>query len=751
MASYIGNLPVSGDNSFRILDSISSFTQTFDGSSSASVSTSGSTISLTGHRFITGQRILYSTTGTAIGGLTSGTYYYIIKQDQNTIQLATSLANANSSTYITFTSLGTGTTHTLVVAFDGINTKFKATYNNGTKAQITRAAQLQISINGVIQRPFDISSPPDGFGIEADSNIIFSVPPADTDSFWGNVIATNYSTFDTSDNTVDTFTGNGSQTNFILSKIPANNQNVLVTINGVVQYPNDATNIRAYSVTENVLTFVDPPGNGSVIQVRHIGFAGATSSAVTGFYGRTGNVGLNTSDNIVVNSIGIGTGSPSTSLQIVRNADPVQSNGPLISLKHFTSNSAYPYTGIDLDHYCENPALNQGGAFITFSKNGSQEALIQYDDDIGVDNGFLIKNNTNGPIYFQTNGANERLRIDNVGNILIGTASSTGTVSQRLQVTGGAYISNPSTNTGVGLGVTNPTARLHINAALNNSVTGLFIDAKTRDSGETNAALLRVDAGLAGNNQVGALWFNTSGNLGIGTAVPTQRLEVVGGEIKAGRVDTSQEGGQVSFGRSTDNATAWYIDVYGNTSTPQLRFVDVSNAAVRANIDSSGNFTVNSGNVVIGTSGRGIDFSAYANAAGMTSELLNDYEQGTWTPSVGGNATYNAQAGSYVKIGRLVYLNFDLRITILGTGSSQYIIPSSLPFPYAGIGGNARAAGSINWFINLAISRTAFYLEMDQNGIYVGSSNGSSNTINETGVFGNSSGIMGSICYETSS
>jgi hypothetical protein len=63
----------------------------------------------------------------------------------------------------------------------------------------------------------------------------------------------------------------------------------------------------------------------------------------------------------------------------------------------------------------------------------------------------------------------------------------------------------------------------------------------------------------------------------------------VGGEIKAGRVDSSNEGGQVSFGRASDNATGWYIDAYGNTSTPSLRFVDVSNSSVRMTVDGCGN------------------------------------------------------------------------------------------------------------------------------------------------------------------
>jgi len=91
---------------------------------------------------------------------------------------------------------------------------------------------------------------------------------------------------------------------------------------------------------------------------------------------------------------------------------------------------------------------------------------------------------------------------------------------------------------------------------------------------------------------VEALRINSSANIGIGTAVPSQKLEVVGGEIKAGRVDSTNEGGQVSFGRATDNATGWYIDVYGNTSTPSLRFVDVSNGVVRATIDGSGRMTL---------------------------------------------------------------------------------------------------------------------------------------------------------------
>lgn len=91
-----------------------------------------------------------------------------------------------------------------------------------------------------------------------------------------------------------------------------------------------------------------------------------------------------------------------------------------------------------------------------------------------------------------------------------------------------------------------------------------------------------------------------------------------------------------------------------------------------------GNVTLSTGNLVIGTSGKGIDFSADPSAAGMTSELLNDYEEGTWTPSVGGNATYTVQTGYYTKIGNFVKLRFLMTISVLGTGSTTTI--SGIPY-----------------------------------------------------------------------
>jgi hypothetical protein len=131
------------------------------------------------------------------------------------------------------------------------------------------------------------------------------------------------------------------------------------------------------------------------------------------------------------------------------------------------------------------------------------------------------------------------------------------------------------------------------------------------------------------------------GNVGIGTSTPSQKLEVVGGEIKAGRIDSSNEGGQVSFGRSTDNATAWYIDAYGNVASPQLRFVNVTNAVVA--------MTITGSNVGIGTSSPAelldvngaIKINNYitTRTSGYTSYNLNAYYDGSnWRKGASGYA-----------------------------------------------------------------------------------------------------------------
>ena len=86
-------------------------------------------------------------------------------------------------------------------------------------------------------------------------------------------------------------------------------------------------------------------------------------------------------------------------------------------------------------------------------------------------------------------------------------------------------------------------------------------------------------------------------------------------------------------------------------------------------------------------SGKGIDFSATGgptNGSG-TQELLDDYEEGTWTPAYGtyggdsGTKTHSAQNGFFVKIGCIVHAYFDFNVSswsgATGTGPTIYGFP----------------------------------------------------------------------------
>jgi hypothetical protein len=123
--------------------------------------------------------------------------------------------------------------------------------------------------------------------------------------------------------------------------------------------------------------------------------------------------------------------------------------------------------------------------------------------------------------------------------------------------------------------------------------------------------------------------------------------------------------------------------------------------------------TLKDGNVVL-ANGKGIDFSATAGTG--TSELFDDYEEGTWTPVLSdgtNNATMSGNnAGSYTKIGRLIVLNASVETTSLGsvTGAIRitglpYTNLTGIPFYASGVAGygellNITAGQSVGLAIN---------------------------------------------------
>jgi hypothetical protein len=119
------------------------------------------------------------------------------------------------------------------------------------------------------------------------------------------------------------------------------------------------------------------------------------------------------------------------------------------------------------------------------------------------------------------------------------------------------------------------------------------------------------------------------------------------------------------------------------------------------------NVTVSTGNLVIGTSGKGIDFSATPGTG--TSELFADYEEGSWTPTVigstsAGTATYSIQVGTYTRIGNKVFITCKVVYSsFTGTGNMDI---SGLPVACKTLTGLQFAMSS--WCDGLSLSANNF-------------------------------------------
>jgi hypothetical protein len=103
----------------------------------------------------------------------------------------------------------------------------------------------------------------------------------------------------------------------------------------------------------------------------------------------------------------------------------------------------------------------------------------------------------------------------------------------------------------------------------------------------------------------------------------------------------------------------------------------IDNAAIGGVTPAAGAFTTLGATGLISATGGQIGFPAAQNAS-AGANVLDDYEEGVWTPDVGGSATFTTQAGLYTKIGRLVFIQGLIVINSIGSGSTTVI--SGLPF-----------------------------------------------------------------------
>ena len=199
-----------------------------------------------------------------------------------------------------------------------------------------------------------------------------------------------------------------------------------------------------------------------------------------------------------------------------------------------------------------------------------------------------------------------------------------------------------------------------------------------------------------------AVTITTANNVGIGTTSPINPLDVVGNVRSMLQTTGDQTGISLGNNGSTnpriqfstsDGSPRYFIQGNGNSS---LDFVTVL-AGTNYTAMSLGRTT---NNLVFGQNGSGIQFT---NSSASTNSVLNDYEQGTWTPviSFGGASTgitYSVNSGNYTKIGNMVYAHGTVYLSSKGSSTGTATI--TLPFatksgpPYDG----PRASGILGQY-----------------------------------------------------
>ena len=163
----------------------------------------------------------------------------------------------------------------------------------------------------------------------------------------------------------------------------------------------------------------------------------------------------------------------------------------------------------------------------------------------------------------------------------------------------------------------------------------------------------------------------------------------------------------------TDAANVGQVKYHHGVNSMVLR----TNGSDKVTLDATGNLLFNAASTGVYL---GVTSATAAN-------LLDDYEEGSWTPSVGGNTTYNNQRGRYVKIGSQVNLWFYIQINQRNSPGTPFIVGGS-PFTNSG---QVAGSGLVHYFQSIQNSAVVLTCRIDTSGanINVSGATGSSTTI----------------------
>ena len=286
-------------------------------------------------------------------------------------------------------------------------------------------------------------------------------------------------------------------------------------------------------------------------------------------------------------------------------------------------------------------------------------------------------------------------------------ANSSNTLAENMRITSAGN---------VGIGTTSPTSKFQVEQSASGSVAGQIINLTTSGSGFTGYGLI-VESEASAASSYNAIFRNLDGsqtymviktetgqigNVGIGTFNPAYKLDVNGTARVSGAATFSSSvtaadailsnikpsinftlsvnpafshsivGENYSSGAAVSNYMDLKVANAANSQQLALRLFGTGAAEFSAGL-SLNNATAPSS---------GIEFPA-TQVASASANNLDDYEEGTFTPTVGGStsagtATYTQQVGVYTKIGRQVSIQIDLGWNS-GTGVGDLRI-NGLPF-----------------------------------------------------------------------
>ena len=277
-------------------------------------------------------------------------------------------------------------------------------------------------------------------------------------------------------------------------------------------------------------------------------------------------------------------------------------------------------------------------------------------------NSITMASGSDDLLTIHSNNTTERVRVNNSGDVIVGSGVT-------LSPDGDAFFTGVCTATsfvGSGANLTGISGVSVANQSDNRLITA---------TGTTDAL----------NGESGATYDGTDFTVSSGRLKLTD--ESSGDQLRIGAAGdfTIEHDGSNTYLKNITNDLSIQNDA-------NVKITAKTGGTERFKVDSNGDATVSNGNLVIGTAGKGIDFSAASGSgSGSTSALLDDYEEGTFTPIMhsnsggGANATYSAQSGRYTKIGRIVHIRYDIQWTGWTNASGQLNV-DNLPFVNEGVG-----------------------------------------------------------------